>query len=184
MDAQNQNQDLPSDRESHRVYFYPPLHEQRQAWILDTLRGERPRVASILDIGCGEGTLLGVLCQPAECHAVADDFDARFGVPRADEIALRSVLDTVESMYPAQIAGLDVSPAALERATELLASQAHGYPFLPPRPRWQELKVQLWRGGLEEYNPAFDGYDCIVSTEVYAQLLPQRIELTDDADDS
>ena len=176
MDAKNKTQDPLSDCTPHRVYFYPPLHEQRQAWILDVLRRERPRISSILDIGCGEGTLLGVLCQPAESHPVADDFDARFGVPRGDAVRLRSVIDTVESIYQERIAGLDISSAALATAKALLERQANGYPFLPPKPRWQELKVQLWRGGLEEYNPVFEGYDCIVSTEVYVRFLPDRIE--------
>jgi len=171
MDTQHKAQDSIPDRDLHRVYFYPPLHEQRRAWILDVLRGERPRISSILDIGCGEGTLLGALCQPAECHPIPDDFDARFGVPSGDEIRLRSVIDMVESMYPEKIAGLDVSAGVLELAKTLLENQANGYPFLPPKPRWQELKVQLWKGGLEEYNPAFNGYDCIVSTEVYVQVL-------------
>jgi SAM-dependent methyltransferase len=172
MDIHNQTQDPISNRDSHRVQFYPPLFEQRRAWILDVLRGERPRISSILDIGCGEGTLLSVLCQPAECHPTPDDFDGRFRVPNGDEIRLQSVIDTVESMYLKEITGLDVSSGVLELAKGLLENQANGYTFLPPKPRWQELKVQLWRGGLEEYNPAFNGYDCIVSTEVYVPLLP------------
>jgi len=166
MDVHSKSQDPLSDYSPHRVHFCPPLYEQRRAWILDVLRGERPRISSILDIGCGEGTLLSVLCQPAECHPIPDDFDARFCVPTRDEIRLQSVIDTVESMYPKKIAGLDVSPVVLELAKGLLENQANGYTFLPPKPRWQELKVKLWRGGMEEYNPAFNGYDCIVSTEV------------------
>jgi len=169
MDEHNKTVHTILDPASHRVYFYPPLHEQRRAWILDVLRGERPRISSILDIGCGEGTLLGVLCQPVECHPTPDDFDARFRIAGGGEIRLRSVIDTVESMYPRKIAGLDVSSAVLQTAKGLLESQANGYPFLPPKPRWQELKVQLWNGGLQEYNPAFEGYDCIVATEVYVQ---------------
>jgi len=172
MDIHNKTQDTISDCDSHRVHFYPPLFEQRRAWILDVLRGERPRISSVLDIGCGEGTLLSVLCQPAECHPTRDDFDGRFRVPNGDEIRLQSVIDTVESMYPKEITGLDVSSEVLELGKALLESQANGYTFMPPKPRWQGLKVQLWKGGLEEYNPAFNSYDCIVSTEVYGPLLP------------
>ena len=174
VDVHCNTQDPIPDCNTHQVYFYPPLYEQRRAWILDVLRSERPRISSILDIGCGEGTLLSVLCQPAECHLIPDGFDARFRVPNGDEIRLQSVIDTVESMYPKEIAGLDVSPGVLELAKGVLENQANGYTFLPPKPRWQELKVQLWKGGLEEYNPAFNGYDCIVSTEVYVPLLSTK----------
>jgi hypothetical protein len=82
------------------------------------------------------------------------------------------VIDTVESVYPKEITGLDVSSGTLELAKGLLENQANGYTFLPPKSRWQELKLQLWRGDLEEYNPVFNGYDCIVSTEVCGPLLP------------
>ena len=172
MDVHNKTQDPVFDCNTHRVHFFPPLFEQRRAWILDVIRGERPRISSILDIGCGEGTLLSVLCQPAECHPIPNGFDARFRVPIGDEIRLKSVIDTVESMYPKEIAGLDVSSSVLELAKGQVENQANGYTFLPPKPRWQGLKVQLWKGGLEEYNPAFNGYDCIVATEVYVLLLP------------
>ena len=156
----------------HRVHFFPPLHEQRRAWILDAVRRARPRVVSVLDVGCGEGELLGALCQPAECLAVADDFDARHGVPPGDAAWLRSVVDTVESVHPRAIAGLDAGSAPLALAKALLEGSSGGCPFLPPAPRWQGLTVQLWGGGLEEYNAALAGYDCIVSSEVYVRFLP------------
>ncbi|KAG2749524.1 hypothetical protein P692DRAFT_20953293 [Suillus brevipes Sb2] len=43
--------------------FFPPLYLQRRIWVLDILC--REQVTEIVDIGCGEGQLLAVLCQPA-----------------------------------------------------------------------------------------------------------------------
>lgn len=45
------------------VAFTPSLQEQRIGWCLDVLR--RESVSSVLDIGCGEGDLLGRLVRPA-----------------------------------------------------------------------------------------------------------------------
>ncbi|TFK74176.1 hypothetical protein BDN72DRAFT_833905 [Pluteus cervinus] len=45
------------------VTFNPPLFIQRRIWVLDILRAEN--ITKVLDVGCGEGQLLSVLCQPA-----------------------------------------------------------------------------------------------------------------------
>jgi hypothetical protein len=47
------------------VVFTPSLAEQRISWALDVLRKEEAR--SVLDVGCGEGALLKILCRPASC---------------------------------------------------------------------------------------------------------------------
>lgn len=47
------------------VVFTPSLAEQRISWALDILRKEEAR--SVLDVGCGEGALLKILCRPASC---------------------------------------------------------------------------------------------------------------------
>ena len=70
----NQVQELP-------VTFKPQLYLQRRGWVLDMMRREGVREASIhhvglqrradgtgpqvIDIGCGEGELLACLCNPA-----------------------------------------------------------------------------------------------------------------------
>jgi hypothetical protein len=38
--------------------------------------------------------------------------------------------------------------------------------WLRPRPRWSTLQVELWRGGLQYFNPEFRKYDTILSSEV------------------
>ncbi|KAJ9122627.1 hypothetical protein QFC22_002056 [Naganishia vaughanmartiniae] len=45
------------------IRFSPALQMQRIEWALDVLRKEGVR--SVLDVGCGEGDLLRVLCEPA-----------------------------------------------------------------------------------------------------------------------
>lgn len=45
------------------IRFSPSLQMQRIEWALDVLR--REGVKSVLDVGCGEGDLLRVLCEPA-----------------------------------------------------------------------------------------------------------------------
>lgn len=45
------------------IRFSPSLQMQRIEWALDVLR--REGVKSVLDLGCGEGDLLSVLCEPA-----------------------------------------------------------------------------------------------------------------------
>jgi hypothetical protein len=45
------------------IRFSPSLQMQRIEWALDVLRKEGVR--SVLDVGCGEGDLLRVLCEPA-----------------------------------------------------------------------------------------------------------------------
>lgn len=45
------------------IRFSPSLQMQRIEWALDVLRKEG--ATSVLDVGCGEGDLLRVLCQPA-----------------------------------------------------------------------------------------------------------------------
>lgn len=45
------------------IRFSPSLQMQRIEWALDVLR--REGVKSVLDLGCGEGDLLRVLCEPA-----------------------------------------------------------------------------------------------------------------------
>lgn len=35
------------------------------------------------------------------------------------------------------------------------------------RPRWEELEVKIWEGGLQVDNEEFVGVECIVATEVY-----------------
>jgi len=75
------------------VKFHPALSLQRQTFLLEALRDSRPK--SVLDIGCGEGTLL-------ECLVRCDDF-----IP-------------VEVLV-----GIDISEAQLQTAARIMLVSAN-----------------------------------------------------------
>jgi 2-polyprenyl-3-methyl-5-hydroxy-6-metoxy-1,4-benzoquinol methylase len=50
------------------IAFHPPLALQRQAFLLETLRGIKPK--SVLDVGCGDGRLLDCLVRCDEALPV------------------------------------------------------------------------------------------------------------------
>ncbi|KAG1737302.1 hypothetical protein EDB19DRAFT_1718487 [Suillus lakei] len=127
-----------------RVTFFPPLYLQRRIWVTE-----------IVDIGCGEGQLLAVLCQPAP------------SLPSPDHG--RVILD----LHPTRIAGLDISPHALASAIDDTSPAAANASYT----RWEPLEVNIWHGGLEIFNPTFVNAECIVATEV-VEHLPENI-LTD-----
>ncbi|GLB40263.1 putative O-methyltransferase activity [Lyophyllum shimeji] len=172
------------DAEELKVTFYPPLFLQRRIWILDVLRAEN--VTKVLDVGCGEGQLLAVLCQPAPwlapppphilpVQAATDSSDPMPPSPTYN--------DEIPNIHTTHIMGLDVSPSDLAFAVQGTA---------PPQPevnlnegsdqytplltnvglRWEDLDVKIWKGGLEVVNEEFVDVECIVSTEVIEHLPP------------
>jgi hypothetical protein len=83
------------------------------------------------------------------------------------------------NLHLERIAGLDISKYDLEQAVEATAprpdvdsSVLHLTPWsgVAVAPRWENLEVKIWQGGLEHVNTSFIGYDCIVSTEVFVSL--------------
>jgi hypothetical protein len=169
----------PSDSEL-KVTFYPPLHLRRRIWILEILRRDnvssvRPYTlryihtsninAQIIDIGCGEGSLLNVLCQPApwlsppNTNSCISTINQQSDQPRS----LISSNDEIKNLHPTHVVGLDISSPDLEFASQVTA----------PTPlashngiRWEPLDVKIWKGGLESFNPEFVDVECIVSSEV------------------
>ncbi|KAG5649961.1 hypothetical protein H0H81_001308 [Sphagnurus paluster] len=173
-------------QEELKVTFYPPLHLQRRMWILDHLRAEK--VKKLLDVGCGEGTLLSVLCQPAPWLPPPPPYI----LPAPAKTTLEDSSDTmppsptyndeIPTVHPTHIMGLDISATDLEFALQGTA---------PPQPevnlnegsqyaslftnvglRWEDLVAKIWKGGLEVINEEFIDIECIVSTEVIEHLPP------------
>lgn len=115
-----------------------------------------------MDVGCGEGALLACLANPAACLA-----------PTSPEAIYE---DDYYEIHVTKIGGLDVDASELEWAIkgvscdpeDEIKSEWYSRP-----PRWENLDVKLWNSGFEEVNDEFrwdgsgDGYECIVSTEVY-----------------
>ncbi|OAX42172.1 hypothetical protein K503DRAFT_766992 [Rhizopogon vinicolor AM-OR11-026] len=143
-----------------RVTFFPPLYLQRRIWVLDILR--REHVSEIVDIGCGEGELLAVLCQPAP------------SLPPPSSDVLSSTSDATSSaidpsdldLHPMRVDGLDISSHALASAIEDTSPASANASYT----RWEPLKVNMWCGGLEVFNPTFVNVECIVATEVIEHL--------------
>ncbi|KAH9945360.1 uncharacterized protein BXZ73DRAFT_96350 [Epithele typhae] len=171
------------------VTFHPPLHLQRQGWVLDIMRREGIREASlsmraqgttaaVIDVGCGEGELLSCLRNPAPWLAPADaraDPGER-AVGEAGALAAAALADVHRDiLHPVRIAGLDVGRAEVESVAEIAAPpppedegaslRAYGAPV-----RWEPLSFEVWQGSLADVNPAFVGVECIVATEVIEHL--------------
>jgi len=123
-----------------------------------------------VDIGCGEGQLLAVLCQPAPSLPPADS-----GVLVSPSDATSAILEADDlDLHPTRIAGLDISSHALASAIEDTSPAAANALYT----RWEPLEVNIWHGGLEIFNPAFVNAECIVATEVYVySVLKQRVAI-------
>ncbi|KZT02600.1 uncharacterized protein LAESUDRAFT_716802 [Laetiporus sulphureus 93-53] len=151
------------------VTFYPPLHLQRRAWVLDVLR--RERVHMVLDVGCGEGELISCLCNPAPWlpppSLTVPDSLSTSGIP-GDILSLPL---TDINLHPAKVVGLDISAADLKYAVESTAPESSsGEDCWTGTLRWEPLEVKIWEGDLQSINPEFVNVECIVSTEVIEHL--------------
>ncbi|KAG8990724.1 hypothetical protein FRB90_001642, partial [Tulasnella sp. 427] len=150
-----------------KVTFNPPLWLQRRTWVLTQLREHRS--TSVLDLGCGEGSLLSVLCQPASV------------IPPSQPSRTTSANEPPEptlDIHIRHLVGLDVDEPSLALAVEETVPPPTSNlddlpPWERPRPRWLDMDVQIWKGGLEFLNGDQNGWfgsqngawDAIVSTE-------------------
>ena len=164
----------PADEASQEfsVTFQPPLFLQRRGWAFDIMR--RERVRQVLDVGCGEGELLGCLCNPAPWLAPLPPSSES----TTDEEEPHDVSEPLADGYirPFSLHALEPDPTLVDTAAQATA---------PPPPRgevetaegrlggwlesvrWNELEVKVWKGGLEVENEEMVGVECIVATEVY-----------------
>ncbi|KAG6876680.1 hypothetical protein C0992_012113 [Termitomyces sp. T32_za158] len=171
-----------------KVTFYPQLFLQRRIWILDVMRAEK--VTKVLDIGCGEGQLLEVLCQPAPwlppppAHVLPAFTEAETHSAGKSPLSPKCY-DEIPDIHPVQVMGLDISSDDLDFAVQSTAppppeverekgSSHYSTSFSSINPRWEDLDVKIWKGGLEVINETFVDVECIVSSEV-VEHLPQNI---------
>lgn len=155
------------------VRFVPPLALERQRWILETLRLNRALSVSrlpfvvphcqifkqVLDIGCGEGSLLNALCNPAT------------SVP--NEPPDKYLTTPIRDLSLTRVAALDIDPSVIQDAAHAATFDREPH-YLAPwgsgedgwYVRWAPLEVAVWLGRLEVTNSSFYGFDAIVSTEV------------------
>ncbi|KAF8627073.1 hypothetical protein AX17_006412 [Amanita inopinata Kibby_2008] len=195
MDTQNNRGDTHNNAESEGeldVTFQPPLYLQRRLWILNILRAES--VTKVLDVGCGEGQLLSVLCQPAPWLSPpppATILPLRSSSPSSSasqSLQSLSPPEEVTYLHVSLIHGLDISledlkiavhdtaPVTLSEASYAANFQS-SHSYTNESVRWEELQVKIWNGGFQTINEEFIGIECIVSTEVIEHLPPDIFPL-------
>ncbi|WVW85856.1 hypothetical protein I302_107894 [Kwoniella bestiolae CBS 10118] len=140
------------------VTFTPELWMQRRHWALDVLR--REGVRSVLDIGCGPGSLLETLVVPPSTIREPPILSEQ---SKDDE----DVSSQGGELFIQRLGGLDVSPSVITSALKTLAP-----PTNSTIPRWEPLHTELWLGGIEKYNAKLEGYEAIVLLEVVEHLDP------------
>ncbi|KAH8923379.1 hypothetical protein BT69DRAFT_1242250 [Atractiella rhizophila] len=141
--------------------FFPPLWLQRRTFVLNTIRASNIR--SVLDLGCGSGTLLAPLCQPA-FHL--DDFPPFDSHECLKELPEPEVED--REIHTRRLNGVDTSSAALELAKETAkpVEELDDSRF----ERWEDMTVQIWKGEAEVYNENLDGHQLITSLQLIEHL--------------
>ena len=150
---------IPSSTPAHHevpkplVRFVPPLQEQRQVFLLNVLRNEDPR--SVLDLGCGEGSLLAAMCQPGLALSCRPDFDEKYGI--SPEASVQSVADKYPAINIKRIHGLDISENCLREANERVKPpQGMLSPCIPMLTSL--ILTKMTRVGQSGHNPAHDGW--------------------------
>lgn len=131
-------------------------------------------------MGCGEGDLLRVLCEPAPwlTPPPPDVLPPPSGSSSSSDPISPSPTynDEVPNLHAIHLHGLDISASDLEFAVKTTtpfkeAGHEEGSSYrLYAGIRWEDLKVALWKGGLEVFNEEFVDVECIVSTEVIEHL--------------
>ncbi|KAI5452046.1 hypothetical protein NCC49_000989 [Naganishia albida] len=161
------------------IRFSPSLQMQRIEWALDVLR--REGVKSVLDVGCGEGDLLRVLCEPAATvpeepiRAVLESSgsDGEEDMDKEDHNTDRT---QTRELFLHRIAGLDVDPTVIPEAVKVTAPPTEpeqtDYQFTETyvTPRWQRMECEIWQGGLEKHNRRLEGFEAIVALELVEHL--------------
>ncbi|KAF8150058.1 hypothetical protein B0H34DRAFT_667022 [Crassisporium funariophilum] len=176
--------ELDNHEEELKVHFYPELFLQRRIWILNILRKEN--ITKVLDVGCGEGQLLTVLCQPAPWLLPPPSSVLPPPTPSSpDERVPPSPVfneEEIPNLHITHLHGLDISPEDLAFAIEGSAppkrekAEPKDTTYRSYRAgvqRWEETVAKVWKGGLEVVNEEFVDMECIVSTEVIEHLPPE-----------
>ncbi|OCF57476.1 hypothetical protein L486_04934 [Kwoniella mangroviensis CBS 10435] len=141
------------------VTFTPELWMQRRHWALDVLRKEGVR--SILDIGCGPGSLLETLVVPPTTIYEPPILSSQASSDEEDDLLQG------RDLFIRRLGGLDASPSVITSALKTLTP-----PTNSTIPRWEPLTTELWLGGIEKYNSKLEGYEAIVLLEVVEHLDP------------
>jgi small RNA 2'-O-methyltransferase len=123
----------------------------------------------VLDIGCGEGSLLQCLTEPSY------SLPPTTSLPSTSPFVSGAAASRHADLHLHAIHGLD--PCAQNIELAILGTAPHppnkppftGYDrWLRRNARWMRLEVNLWEGGFEAINEAFveDKIDAFVASEV------------------
>lgn len=129
----------------------------------------------VVDFGCGVGAVLSMLALPAyhldewaspACSPSPPSPEAaRTKVGKADLVAsIPPPMPRHHGLHLERLVGVDADLAACEKAALVCApseSKAGSHDL-----RWEELRTEVWHGGVEVYNEALEGVDAFVMTEV------------------
>ncbi|KNZ61468.1 hypothetical protein VP01_1396g5 [Puccinia sorghi] len=153
----------------------------------------------VLELGCGEGTLLGLLTQPASCveeipsesalewlreeQAKAKDKGRKERLVEMVRVVREtpSPEDYQRDLHLELLMGLDLDPSSVQRVHETIqcTNQRDAQStntFFWRDLRWEPLRVELWSGDLAEKNERFTGVECVVMSEVIEHLWPAQLE--------
>lgn len=161
------------------VALFPPVGDPRSAELNET------RTLQVADLGCGSGALLQLLAVPAN-HS--DDFPASLYPPspvsespsgctietnrrlRLDKVRAVPRLNPNDSeLHLRRLVGVDLRKESLENAIHVVeppAPRVEGEGTGEESERWEEMRCEIWEGGLEVYNEALEQMEAMVVTEV------------------
>ncbi|THH31729.1 hypothetical protein EUX98_g2469 [Antrodiella citrinella] len=170
--------------EELQVTFSPALYLERRGWVLEILR--RERVRQVLDVGCGEGELIGCICNPAPWLSgpLASIVPSTISIGRRSKYmeytasvnSRQDVTDDVDDFLHINILhGLDISPSDLKDAVQAVSAR-DADSLSDWQVRWEPLDVKIWMGDLGVYNEEFMDIECIVATEVIEHLPENSLE--------
>lgn len=149
-----------------------------------------------MELGCGSGSLIGLLAVPA-CSL--DEFPSASALDylkskraSTDDLArlerLRKIEDILRGtpelevyqrdLHLQVLIGLDLDPERLQYARTLNQDphQSLSSSSFPPPSRWEPLRVELWHGNLAVKNERFVGIECIIMSEVIEHLYQSDID--------
>ncbi|MBW0525714.1 hypothetical protein O181_065429 [Austropuccinia psidii MF-1] len=193
--SQEQNS---NDLHQSAYYFFPPLVMQRRSFSMEFIK--RKRIHSVLELGCGEGTLLGLLTHPATSldefppsqiapsllkDLKKDLVEDRFDDP-AYAIRLKAIQDQIlpqvprlsaheQDLHLSHLIGIDIDPNRLRSARQSISPTNLNFSSYSPAIRWEPLEVEIWQGDITVFNNKFVGIECVVMSEVIEHLWPDQL---------
>ncbi|WWD18873.1 hypothetical protein CI109_103328 [Kwoniella shandongensis] len=159
------------------VTFTPELWMQRRHWALQVLR--REQVQSVLDIGCGPGSLLETLVIPpstvSEPPIRPRSQSRKSQLPSPVDSDLEQDDGEGQELFIRRLGGVDASPSVIHPALSIISPPSSSSTFPPRRPRWEPLTTELYLGDIEKYNARLEGYEAMIALEVIEHLEPNLL---------